>query len=93
MEGVMVKLLLAPEAVVFTIYTLNNTGDYIFPAGISFDDSAAFGRYLIWIPRHRTVWQTLDKTAVSLNSLWLCFIDETRPSYCEAVIVVTTVLN
>jgi signal transduction histidine kinase/CheY-like chemotaxis protein len=66
MEGVLVNLQLAPEAVVCTVYPLINTED--FPAGISLDNSGAVGHDLLTDPKRAFIAQATlpsDKLVVA----------------------------
>jgi signal transduction histidine kinase len=66
MEGVLVNLQLAPQAVVCTVYPLINTED--FPAGISLDNSGAVGHDLLTDPKRSFIAQATlpsDKLVVA----------------------------
>lgn len=53
MEGILVNLQLAPQAVVCMVYPLNNTED--FPDGTFLDNSGAVGHDLLWDPARRFI--------------------------------------
>jgi signal transduction histidine kinase/CheY-like chemotaxis protein len=66
MEGVLLNLQLAPQAVVCAIYPLINTED--FPDGISWDNSAAIGHDLLTDPKRKFIAQATlpsDKLVVA----------------------------
>jgi signal transduction histidine kinase/CheY-like chemotaxis protein len=82
MEGVLLNLQLAPEAVVCAIYPLINTED--FPEGISWDNSVAIGHDLLTDPKRKFIAQATlpsDKMVVA-GPINLVQDGEDKPRKC-----------
>ena len=87
MDGILVNLQLAPQAVVCLVYPLNNTED--FPDGIFLDISGSIGHDLLFDPDRRIVAEAtipLDKVVVT-GPLTLKQCESCDPSVEQSFIV------